>query len=125
MVPGVCRMSTLGTRIKRLRAEMGATQEETAHALKVSRATLANWEIDRTKPDPQTLALLSRYFGVSVDYLLGIEPPTRERKSPSSPNHVKRLYEVVDRAKELSKEDTDRVAEVLDVLIKQYEHKRT
>lgn len=63
-------MSTLGQRIRVLRKEKRLTQEELADNLNVARGTLANWEVDRTNPDPQTLQRLADFFGVSTDYLL-------------------------------------------------------
>jgi len=64
-------MSTLGQRLKTLRASLGLTQEDVSKHLNIARATLANWEIGRTQPDPQSLQQLADFFSVSVDYLLG------------------------------------------------------
>ena len=65
-------MSTLGDRIKALRSVKGLTQEDLARQLCVNRATLANWDINRTAPDYDSLQELAKFFGVSTDYLLGL-----------------------------------------------------
>ncbi|KAF1297882.1 hypothetical protein BAU15_08230 [Enterococcus sp. JM4C] len=56
--------------IKGKRKELGLTQEELAEKLSVSRSAVSNWEIGRNYPDIQTLIILSKTFGVSIDDLL-------------------------------------------------------
>lgn len=53
----------------RLRAKL--TQDQVASAIGVTRATVGNWETGRYTPDLNTVIALSKYFGVSVDYLIG------------------------------------------------------
>jgi len=65
---------SFGERLKRLRVEKGLSQQELADILKVNRATLGNWEIDRTSPGYTTLCKIAKYFNVTVDYLLNGEP---------------------------------------------------
>lgn len=60
-------------RLKEARTAIGATQEQIAKALGVSRTAYTNIENGKRDPDTVTLASLSTLFGVSVDYLLGIE----------------------------------------------------
>lgn len=64
-------MSTLGKRLRRLRRWKEMTQNDVGRALGISRDTYANWETDRTSPDPDTLLQLARLFNTSVDYLVG------------------------------------------------------
>ncbi len=64
-------MSTLQERMKQLRTQNYLTQEDIALMLDASRATLANWETGRTKPDSTSLSKLADCFDVTVDYLLG------------------------------------------------------
>lgn len=65
---------SFGERLKRLRVEKGLSQQELADILKVNRATLGNWEIDRTSPGYTTLCKIAKYFNVTIDYLLNGEP---------------------------------------------------
>ncbi len=41
---------TLGQRIRKARLEKGLYQEDLAKLLKVTETTIANWELERTKP---------------------------------------------------------------------------
>ncbi len=70
-------MSTgIGLRLKKLREEKGLTQQEAGNLLGFSRATLANWEIERTEPDIKALEKLSKFYNVSTDWLImGNEMP--------------------------------------------------
>ncbi len=61
----------LSRRLRQLRIAKDLTQEELASKLNIARGTLANWEVGRTTPDPETMQLLADFFGVSTDYLLG------------------------------------------------------
>lgn len=58
-------------RIKELRQSRKLRQSDLAAKLKVSQATLSNWESGRYEPDFEALKTMSDYFQVSVDYLLG------------------------------------------------------
>lgn len=61
----------ISTRIRRLRAERGWSQEQLAEKLGVSRQAVTKWETDAGAPDIENLAALARAFGVSADDLLG------------------------------------------------------
>lgn len=66
-------MSTLARRLKAARTEADLKQTEVAQRTGIKRATLANWEIGRTEPDSVSLKLLAEFYGVSGNYLLGVE----------------------------------------------------
>ncbi len=57
---------------KKARLYTGLTQEEVSSFLGISRSAYTNIENERRKADYETLSKLSDLFGVSVDYLLGI-----------------------------------------------------
>lgn len=59
-------------RIKELRKEKGLTQIELAEAMKLSKGTVAMWEVGKREANFQTLSKLADYFQVPVDYLLGL-----------------------------------------------------
>ena len=94
-----------GERLKRLRVEKDLSQQELADILKVNRATLGNWEIDRTSPGYTTLCKIAKYFNVTVDYLLNGEPlKVSEDGVPyivMSPEDIELFAEI----KQLSEED--------------------
>jgi transcriptional regulator with XRE-family HTH domain len=60
------------SRLKMARESMGATQEEIANVLKISRPTYTNYEAGRSEPNIETIALLARMYEVSVDWLFGL-----------------------------------------------------
>ena len=63
----------IGETIKELRKEKGMTQTELANALFVSQDTISLWECGKSLPDIKALIALTKIFGVSADYILGIE----------------------------------------------------
>lgn len=59
-------------RIKDLRTDIDMTQEELAQIINVTRATLSDYEVEKTEPKKDIWIKLAQYFNVSVDYLMGI-----------------------------------------------------
>jgi transcriptional regulator with XRE-family HTH domain len=59
-------------RIKELRKERGLSQMELSKATGLSQSAIAKWEINKTEPTASALIVLSRFFGESVDFLLGL-----------------------------------------------------
>lgn len=62
-----------GERVKELRIEKGMKQSDLAKVFNIKPATLSRWENGIIEPDYKTLIKLAKYFGVSADYLLGLE----------------------------------------------------
>lgn len=60
-----------GNRLKMLRNITGVTQRELAKAIDVERATIAGYETRASEPNYEKLIRISKFFNVSVDYLLG------------------------------------------------------
>lgn len=60
-----------GNRLKMLRNITGVTQRELATAIDVERATIAGYETRDSEPNYEKLIRISKFFNVSVDYLLG------------------------------------------------------
>lgn len=60
-------------RIRFLRVQKAMKQEELARVIHVSQSSLSGYENEKYEPDKKTLLRLASYFGVSIDYLLGIE----------------------------------------------------
>lgn len=61
----------IGQRLKQLRKDKKLSQEELARVLQLSRATYAQYEIDRRIPEYGTLEKLADYYDVSLDFLVG------------------------------------------------------
>ncbi len=64
-------MVATADRIKQLRKKKGVSQSELAEAIGVKTNTVSTWERGTRKPDVEALNLLSEYFEVSFEYLLG------------------------------------------------------
>ena len=63
---------TFKDRIKMLRVEKNMTQSQLAAMLGKSEGAVRAWEIERSKPDVDTLVILASYFKCTTDYLLGL-----------------------------------------------------
>ncbi len=73
---------TFGQRIKSLRREANMTQEQLAELLSISPQAVSRWETDVAMPDISLLPPLANLFGVTTDYLLGMETYQKDlRKS--------------------------------------------
>ena len=59
-------------RLKKARNETGFTQREVTKELNIPQSTIANYETGRTEPDIETLGILTEFYQVSTDWLLGI-----------------------------------------------------
>ncbi|MBD5631856.1 MAG: helix-turn-helix transcriptional regulator [Clostridia bacterium] len=59
-------------RLKELRNEKNLSQMELANATGLSQSAIARWELDKTEPTASALIILSKFFGETADYLLGI-----------------------------------------------------
>jgi transcriptional regulator with XRE-family HTH domain len=64
-------MTKYGDRISLLREKQGLTQEDLAHKLGISRASLSHYENSRREPHYDTINKIASFFKVSTDYLLG------------------------------------------------------
>ena len=63
----------LGTRLKELREEKGFTQKQLADKLNINSVTYLHYEKEQREPPLSLLADIAVFYGVSVDYLLGLE----------------------------------------------------
>ncbi|MCM1289441.1 MAG: helix-turn-helix domain-containing protein [Corallococcus sp.] len=63
----------LGQRLKELRQEKGLTQVQLATELKLNPVTYLHYEKEQREPPLSVLADIAVFYGVSVDYLIGLE----------------------------------------------------
>lgn len=66
-------MNTFYKKLKELREENSLLQKQLANELGVSQVTIARWETGNREPSFDMLIKIAKYFGVSTDYLLGLE----------------------------------------------------
>ncbi len=62
---------TIGTNIKRLRQNKGATQDQLGEVLGISSQAVSKWENGSALPDIMILPKIADYFGISIDELMG------------------------------------------------------
>ncbi len=62
-----------GKILKELREEHGLSQMDLANATTISQSAIAKWELGKTEPSASALVILSKFFGETVDFLLGLE----------------------------------------------------
>ena len=66
-------MDKFAERLKELRLERGLTIHALAKETKISVASLSRWESCLTDVKGYHLVILAKYFGVTIDYLMGLE----------------------------------------------------
>ena len=90
---------TTGQRIAQRRKELGLSQESLGEQLGVSRQAIYKWESDSALPEIEKLITLSRLFGVSVGWLLGVEEENASAEEPEelTAAQMKMVSEIADR----------------------------
>ena len=59
--------------LKLLRVERGLGQVDLAQNLGVSKGIISLWENGLREPNMSSLIAIAKFFGVSIDYLCGLE----------------------------------------------------
>lgn len=59
--------------MKELRKEKHLTQQQFAQIMNVSKTTVCQWETSKQEPSLENVVFIAQYFGVTSDYLLGLE----------------------------------------------------
>lgn len=64
---------TLGQRLRSLREKKGVTRKQASYESGVSASALEYYETDRAEPTASRIIWLAQYYGVTTDYLLGVD----------------------------------------------------
>jgi len=96
--------------LKKLMDERGLTNYQLAKELDIHPTTVANW-LDNREPRKKTLLLLSNYFGVSVEYLLGVQ---KEKPATFSDDELKEINSIFN---ELSPDNRSKLLELAHLYI--------
>ena len=76
----------MANRLRQMRVSKGLNQNEVGELVGMAQSAVSKWERGATEPDHNTLRILSDYYGVSIDYLLGnSDEPQAKRKGVSIP----------------------------------------
>lgn len=65
-------------RLKQLRKEKGLTQQDLSEAIAAPARSIQRWENGESQIKPDKAQQLADHFGVSVGYLLGYEPESKQ-----------------------------------------------
>ena len=79
--------------LRELRKAKNISQQKLANIIGVSRSTIAMWETGASQPDNDMLLTLSKFFNVSIDYLLGNEQK-KELPSEAIPVDVNNFIKI-------------------------------
>ena len=66
-------MKIFAERLKELRQEKRLSIQALAREVKIGSSSLCRWENCQADVKGSQLVILAKYFGVSIDYLLGLE----------------------------------------------------
>jgi len=66
-------METFGIKLRELRKESGLGQIELAKRLGVGKSIISLWEKGACEPTLSKLVEIAKFFGVTIDYLAGLE----------------------------------------------------
>lgn len=90
---------TMGQRIAQQRKKLGISQEALGEKMNVSRQAISKWEADGAVPEIDKLIALSKLFGVSVGWLLGVEEQPEKQADELTETQLKMVEEIVRRYK--------------------------
>ena len=114
-------MATTAERIKQLRKKKGISQSELAALIGVKNNTVSTWERGTRKPDVEALDLLSDYFEVSFEYILGSSDKEEARVKPTQKElDTLALLSIADEIKEITEKYSrlsDKSQKMIDALI--------
>ena len=85
---------TFAKRLRESRESKGKTQQQMAEMLGITAVSYGAWERGKTEPSLPRLVRLCRFFGVTSDWLIGIE----EERKPILDARLVVLKEETDRA---------------------------
>lgn len=64
-------MITFKDRLKELRLEKGISQQDLGNIVNMSKMAISHWESGHSEPSISQLIILSKYFEVTIDFLVG------------------------------------------------------
>lgn len=86
----------IGETIKNMRKEKDITQEELADMLGVSCQSVSRWETGVCYPDMELLPVLSDFFGITVDKLIGVNKAVEQKNVEQ---YLERFQEAISQGK--------------------------
>ena len=107
-------VTTIGQRIARERKRLNLSQEAFGEKMGVSRQAISKWEADGAVPEIDKLIAMSKLFGVSVGWLLGVEEASEpEEAEPFSEKQLEILENIIQRYRQPEPAPPSRVPWIL------------
>jgi len=88
-----------GDKLRKLRIAKNLTQAELAERLRLTSSVISAYEVDLKKPSFETLIKISALFGVTTDFLLGIEERRRLDITDLSETNISLIMNLVNALK--------------------------
>lgn len=107
-----------GERLAEARQQAGLTQEQLAERLGTSQRVIAHWERTPVALRADQLAALASALGVTADYLVGRDLPTKRGSGPVG--RARRVLETISR---LPRHQQQRIIDVVEALVAQHEQR--
>lgn len=101
----------LSDKLKELRSQKRATQDDIAKLLNIKRQTYSAYERGVSLPDLNSLIKLAEYFNVSTDYLLEYKTDVKDETLV-----LEKMQALVDSYSDLNEEELKKVSEYIDFL---------
>ena len=73
----------LSEKLYELRKKSSLSQEQLAEQLDVSRQAISKWESGKAVPESNTLISISKFFNVTLDYLMKEDAPAASETEPA------------------------------------------
>ena len=113
-------MKIFGERLKKLRSNRHMTQDELGEIFNppLAQSTIGTYERGVRQPSLENLIIISNYFNVSIDYLLGITDEERtvtafKEENPQELREFLNQNNILFNGAELSDEDKQRMIDIL------------
>ena len=101
-------------KLTQLRKSNNVTQEELANFLNISRSTIAGYETRNREPEYRVLLDISKFFNISLDYLLGDQLTYPSERIPISTSDNKDVYKKdLNKTNNSSQETIDKLTKIL------------
>ncbi|MES5860657.1 helix-turn-helix transcriptional regulator [Bacillus cereus group sp. RP29] len=94
-----------GQRLRELRSKKNISATALGKVLGIAQTTVSNWENSGYEPNYEMLVKISRFFGVSVDYLVGNDDDTNKNEISRL---AKELYEDLNELPEDERQDIEK-----------------
>lgn len=104
-------------RFRECRMKAGYSQKEVRLELGLASSSVSAWETGKAVPSRQNLARLAELYGVSADYLLGLDDKPLQPQQATPIAFDTDLLQFVSTASQLTDEERDQVKVFMEFLI--------